>query len=74
MSKGTLDLWLPPEIVKPKQDTGIFVEERCSNPRCRKILGVKEPKYVLRIRGKEAPYCRACAKVILRPQEQTEEI
>jgi len=68
----TLDKFFPPTVVKAKQDSGVFVQERCSNPRCRKILGAKEAKYVLRIKGKEAPYCSACAKKILRPQENTE--
>ena len=54
---------------KPQQ---VLVEERCSDPRCRKLLG-KDPKYTLRFRGKEAVYCQACAKKILRPQEATEE-
>lgn len=72
MSKGTLDAFFPPTVIK-KPDSGIFVEERCSNPYCRKILTVKEPKYTLRIKGKEAPYCMACAKKILRPQEEEQE-
>jgi len=70
----SLDRFLPPTAVKPKQDSGIFVEERCSNPHCRKILGSKEAKYVLRIKGKEGVYCQTCAKKILRPHENTEEV
>lgn len=73
---STLDAFLPPQLVKPKQvDSGIYVEERCSNPKCRKILGAKEPKYTIRFKGKEAPYCRECAKAILpkpKPQETEE--
>jgi len=72
MSEG-LDRFLPPTAVKPKHDQGIFVEERCSNPQCRKILGPKVAKYTLRIKGKEEPYCPDCAKKILRPQENTEQ-
>jgi len=68
----SLDRFLPPTVVKPKQDPSIFVEERCSNPKCRKILSVKVPKYTLRSKGREQPYCPDCAKQILRPQENTE--
>jgi len=68
----TLDRFFPPTAVKPKQDSGVFVQERCSNPKCRKILGPKVAKYVIRIKGKEQPYCQDCAKKILRPQENTE--
>jgi len=67
----SLDRFLPPTAVKPKQDTGIFVEERCANPRCRKIL--KGVKYHLTIKGITAPYCQECAKAKLRPQENSEE-
>jgi len=57
MSKGTLDAFFGPTIVK-KLDNGIFIEERCSNPKCRKILGAKEPKYTIRLKDKEkAPRC-----------------
>ena len=71
---STLDAFLPPQIVKPKQfDSGIHVEERCSNPKCRKILGAKEPKYTLRFKGKEEPYCRECARAILPKPKPTKE-
>jgi hypothetical protein len=66
---GTLDSFFSPRA-KPKQ---VLAEERCSNPHCRKLLDAKESKYTLRIKGKEAVYCQACAKKILRPQEATEE-
>ena len=70
----SLDQFLGPAIVKPKQvDIGVYVEERCSNAHCRKILGSKEPKYELSIKGIKKPYCRACAKKILGPQEESEE-
>jgi len=56
---STLDAFLQPH----------HVEERCSNPKCRKILGAKEPKYTIRFKGKEGkeapPYCRECARAIL---------
>jgi len=73
---GTLDQFMPPTIVKSKPDSGIFVEERCSNPKCGKILGLKEPKYTIRSKGKEAVYCRDCAKAILPkpPKPETEEV
>jgi hypothetical protein len=62
---GTLDSFFG---AKPKQ---VLVEERCSNSRCRKLLG-KGPKYTLTIKGEEKLYCQTCAKKILRPQENTE--
>jgi len=62
----TLDKFLPPHTVKREP-------EKCSNPRCRKPLSPKEPKYTLRIKGKENAYCQTCAKAILKPQEKTEE-
>lgn len=74
---STLDAFLQPQLVKPNQrDSGIYVEERCSNSNCRKILGVKEPKYTIRAKGKEEPYCRECARAILpkpKPEEASEE-
>ena len=70
----TLDQFLPPATVKPRHDTGIYVKDRCSNPKCNKQIPVTEPKYTLRIKGKEAVYCQACAKAILHPQETTESI
>jgi hypothetical protein len=53
----------------PKRDSGIFVEEECSNPRCRKKLGIREPKYVLRIGAKRKPYCRDYARALMGPPE-----
>jgi hypothetical protein len=73
LSLGTLDQFFPPSEVKPKQDLGVFVEERCANPKCRKVLRVTDIKYTLRIKGKEAVYCQPCAKQILRPQESAED-
>jgi len=70
----TLDKYFPPSTVKPKKDTGIDVEVKCSNPRCRKKLSAKEPIYTLRIKGKDSTYCQACAKAILRPQEKAEDV
>jgi hypothetical protein len=70
-ARSTLDSFLPPSVVKPKKDTGIYVEEKCSNPRCCKKIPFAEPKYTLRVKGKENVYCQACAKTILRPQENT---
>ena len=71
---STLDAFLPPQLVKPNQrDSGIYVEERCSNPKCRKILGAKEPKYEIRVKGKVTPYCRECARAILPKPKKTEE-
>jgi len=69
----SLDNWLDPTVVKPKSDTGITVEERCSNPKCRKILKPPTIIYRLRIKGKIEPYCQECAKAKLRPQENSEE-
>ena len=66
----TLDQFLPPYATKPRQDPGISVEERCTE--CGNKLSFKEPKYILRIKGKEGPYCPRCAKKILRPLENTE--
>lgn len=69
---GTLDKFFPPSMAKPKQDPAVFVEERCANPKCRKILKITDIKYTLKIKGKEATYCQPCAKKILHPQENTE--
>ena len=62
---STLDAFLQPH----------HVEERCSNPHCRKILGAKEPKYTIRVKDKETSYCRECARAILpkpKPKESEE--
>jgi len=71
--KVSLDRFLPPTVAKPKQDSAVFIQERCANPKCRKILKVTDPKYTLRIKSKNAVYCSACAKKILHPQEDREE-
>lgn len=70
---GTLDKFLPPSMAKPKQDTGVFVEERCANPKCRKILKITDIKYTLAVKGEKKTYCQICAKKILRPHENTEQ-
>jgi len=67
----SLDKWLPQQPTKPKEENS--VGERCSNPKCQKPITPKEPKYMVRIKGKENTYCQACAKAILRPQEKVEE-
>lgn len=69
---GTLDAFLPPMMVNKKPSMIHVVEERCANPRCRKLLK-NEIKYTLRKKGKEETYCQACAKAILRPEEEKEE-
>jgi len=59
-----LDLFLPSTAnQKP-------VEERCAGPGCRKII--RGVKYALTIKGETKSYCAACAKRILRPQENSE--
>jgi len=70
----TLDKYFPPSTVKPKKDTGIDIEVKCSNPHCGKKISPKEPIYTLRIKGKDATYCQACAKTILRPKENIEAV
>lgn len=69
---GTLDKFLPPSQVKPKEDPQIIViaKEKCA--KCRKTIPLTEPKYNLKIKGKIGVYCQPCAKKILRPQENTE--
>lgn len=68
-----LDRFFPPSVLKPKSSQ-VFTEERCANPKCRKILKIIDVKYTLRIKGKEAVYCQHCAKTILRPQENAGEV
>lgn len=70
---STLDQFLPPTPVKTR-DTGIYVKDRCSNPKCGKEIPFTEPKYTLKIKGKEAVYCQACAQAILYSQENNEGI
>jgi len=68
----TLDSFFPGPHAVPKS-TEVEPRDRCSNPKCRRELSPKEPKYTLRIKGKESVYCQPCAKAILHPQENTEE-
>jgi DNA-directed RNA polymerase subunit RPC12/RpoP len=64
----TLDKYLPPYETKPKP-SAVSVEETCT--KCGKPIS--PPKYTLKIKGEEKPYCRDCAKKILKPQENSEE-
>ena len=69
---GTLDAFLEPQIVKPKQDPGIYVQEKCSD--CGKLLGSNDPEYALKIKGEVKPYCRDCARKRLpKPKPKEEE-
>jgi len=71
---GTLDAFLGPQIVKPKQDSGIFVQEKCSD--CGQLLGANKPMYALKIKGEVKPYCRDCARKRLpkpKPKEEQQE-
>lgn len=61
----SLDTFLPKQAPKP-------VEQRCDNPKCRRILGPSVVKYELTRNGKKTTYCQPCAKAILRPQEETQ--
>jgi hypothetical protein len=67
----SLDKFLPPYQVKPKQDPKITVRDKCA--KCGKPILSTEPKYTLRVKGKEGFYHQTCAKQILRPQENMEE-
>jgi len=69
---GTLDAFLGPEIVRPKQDPGIYVQEKCSD--CGQLLGSKNPLYTLLIKGEKKPYCRECAIKRLPKPKPKEEI
>ena len=73
MSKGTLDQFFGPTVVKPNQKSEVYVEERCANPKCRKILKIPDIKYTITVKSKTGTYCQPCAKKILRPQENTEQ-
>lgn len=71
---GPLDAFLQPQVVKPKQDPGIFVQENCTD--CGTLFDGTEPWYHLRIKGKEQPYCQDCAKKHLpkpKPKEKEED-
>lgn len=74
---STLDTYLPPTAVKVKEDPQIAVEENYSNfPRCQKKVGITEPKYTVRVKGKDRIFCRECALEILpkpKPKENSEE-
>lgn len=61
----TLDVFLPPVLVKPKQDLGIFVEERCSREGCRKVLKIWDLKFHILVKGKLGVYCRECTRVLI---------
>lgn len=69
----SLDDFLPPVAVKPKQTKGIYIEQKCSD--CGKVLGVENPEYDLKIKGEVKPYCRDCAlKRMPKPKpKETEE-
>jgi len=67
----TLDRFLPPFQTKPKQDEKIIVQDKCA--KCGNPISLTEPKYTLKIKGKEGKYHQTCAKQILRPHENTEE-
>ena len=44
--------------------------ERCSNPKCRKVLS-KQAKYTLKVKGEELVFCRECARPHLpKPKSQ----
>ena len=70
---STLDAFLQPQVVKPKQDPGVYIQQKCSD--CGKLLGA-EPWTALRIKGEVKPYCRECARKHLpkpKPKETEEE-
>ena len=56
----------------PKDSQHTAVEQRCANPNCRRVI--RGVKYTLTVKGKEDTYCQTCAKQILRPQEDVEEV
>lgn len=55
----------------PKNSQHTIVEERCSNPKCRKVIS--DVKYTLTVKGKTGIYCQSCAKKVLSPRENNEE-
>lgn len=68
----TLDAFFGPQIVKTKQDPGIYIQEKCSD--CGQILGSKNPLYTLLIKGEKKPYCRECAiKRLPKPKKESQE-
>lgn len=61
----SLDAFLPPSVVKPKskpKQENLVVQERCSNPKCGKLIPLNEPTYTLRIKGVEKVFCADCAR------------
>ena len=68
---GTLDAFLEPQIVKPKQVPGLYIREKCSD--CGKLLGSNDPEYALKIKGIVKPYCRDRARKRLTKPKETEE-
>lgn len=67
---GTLDKFLPPQEVKSKP-TSIGVEENCA--RCGNKIPLTAPKYHLKIKGEEKPYCYDCYKKILHDKYKKDE-
>lgn len=67
----TLDNFFEPQVVKKPES--IYVEENCAG--CGKKIPYDQPKYRLRIKGKENPYCQPCARILLpkRPEEKKED-
>jgi len=66
MSKG-LDAFFSTGA-KPKPT----VEERCANPRCRKIIKSPTMKFQITRKGETKTYCQQCYKAIMRPQEDSD--
>jgi hypothetical protein len=61
----SLDSFLPPYVKKPQtkpEQEKIIVQETCSNPKCKKPIGINEPVYNLNVKGVVKPYCRECAR------------
>ena len=52
---------------------GTKPEERCSNPKCRKIIRKTDTKYELTVKDKKGVYCQPCGSAILGPREDREE-
>lgn len=67
---GTLDSFFPPQVVKSKP-TSIAVEETCA--KCGNKIPLIAPKYRLKIKGEEKPYCQDCARKIMNPQKEKKE-
>lgn len=67
---GTLDNFLPPQEVKSKP-TSIAVEETCA--KCGNKIPLTVPKYRLKVKGKEKPYCPDCYRKMLHRQEKKSE-